>query len=595
MQLTQKNFTNLNAGQRVTLDSPVDDNMTAHLILSPKGEERTLIRGYLTSMNPKARITSVKEKSKTSMSYESLPYDVRDLKNALVKSYEQLNKPTARLRAIRPDTFAAQVNAIPDINNPDNYSKYVSRGWGTTTAKDAVSYYACTFGAFYEKYGFNATEGDFHAFLESEINRIYDNNYHHPCQDGSIILQRRENIYNGLMTRWSQARAVQRYLLEHHPEIEWPTTLIPVEPRYKTVSAEELKTISFQQYITVLTLIKRLCIKGVPYAFAALLETVCGARIGESCAPLIKEFEVTLDYARYYINCQIDENGNRTRILKNENAHRFVFFTAFLKDMLILRKSLLLAAGFSTEEIGDLPFASSLDDPHKFLRKQKVSAFLKEILALAGCDEAWIKQESERLFITARATGNEEDLDVTAHLLRRTIATFLGNGGIPIEVVDAILGHENQENKGIDYSSVDKAREICAMIDRAIYLGSLCKTSNPAYIPVEVSENKTYTLHGNTSYSFLVEEDMYITLDIDCFECGNAISIKATDGNPQLELFPAALLNKDNFLPNHSSAALKRNPSRPILPALPSSEEVERWITEANQIDLSDIIMKWSK
>ena len=591
--ITKQTLEKLKNGKKVRLDIPVTDTVTAHLVLSPKGGEQVLIRGYLYNLNPRGRITSVKEKSKTSVSYDSLPYDVRDLKNALARSYEQLTKPAAKPRTIRPESFAAQVKAIPDIENPDNFTKYVPRGWGKDTSHAAVSYYARTFGAFYNEYGFDATEADFHTFLESEIKRIYGISY--PCQDGSIVLQRRENIYNGIMTRWSKARVVQKYLLEHHPEIEWPSTLIPVEPKYKAISAEELKTISFKQYITVLTLLNRLCIAKVPYAYAALLEAVCGARIGESCAPLIKEFEVALDYARYYIDYQIDESGNRTRVLKNENAHRFIFFTSLMKEMLILRKSQLLNEGFSADEIGDLPFASSTDDPHKFLRKQKVSAFIKEILYLAGCDAEWIERESERLFVTARATGNEEDLDVTAHLLRRTITTFFANGGIPINTIDAILGHENQENQNIDYSSIDKAREICAMIDRAIYLGNLCQTSNPAYTPVKVSGDMSYTLHGNSAYTFVAEEDTYMTLNVNCLECGNTLSIKATNGNPQLELFPTTIVNKDDLLLHTAPVSLNRNSSRPILPALPSLEEVECWISKANQIDLTEIIQKWSK
>ena len=133
------------------------------------------------------------------------------------------------------------------------------------------------------------------------------------------------------------------------------------------------------------------------------------------------------------------------------------------------------------------------------------------------------------------------------------------------------------------------------MIDRAIYLGSLCQSSNPAYAPITVAADSSYTLHGNTAYSFLVEEDMYITLDIDCLECGNAISIKATDRSPQLELFPAAGLNKDDLLLNHSPLSPNHSPNRPVLPAPLCPEEVERWIAAANQIDLAKIIEKWRK
>lgn len=591
LNITKNNLENLKNGKRVRLDVPVTDTVTAHMVLSPKVGERTAIRGYLINLNPKYRITAVKEKSKTSLSYNSLPYDVRDLRNSLVREFESLNKSSARPRAIRPESFGAQVMDIADIENPDNFAKYVPRGWGKSTASVAVSYYARTFGAFYEEYGYDATEADYHSYLESEIKKIYASRYQHPCNDGSIILQRRASIYNGLMTRWSQARVVQQYLLDNHPEFDWPTTLIPVEPRYKAVSSEELKTISFQQYITVLTLLKRLCIAKVPYAYAALLEAVCGARIGESCAPRIREFEIASSYGRYYIDTQIDKSGNRTHDLKRPCSHRFVFFRNFLIDMWNLRKQQLADDGFSPEEIPDLPFASSAQNPHAFLSKQRVSSFLKEILTLAGCNQEWIKQESERLFITALATGNEDDLDVTAHLLRRTVATLLANGGVPVEAVDAVLGHENPVNEKIDYASEDKAREICAMIDRAIYLGSLCKTNNPTYTPVDISGNISAKLHGNNVYSFVVQEDTFLSLNLTCLEAGHPIKITVTDRTPQLDLFSDPVIDKQNLVSPRN--AIESDHTRPILPTLPSAEEVECWINEASQIDLTEIINKW--
>lgn len=592
MQLVNKNaIENLKAGKKVKFDVPVTDSVAVHLFLSPKGGEQTAIRGYLISLNPKSRITAVKEKSKTSSSYNSLPYDVRDLRNSLIREFESLNKSSARPRAIRPESFGAQVMEIDDIENPNNFTSYVPRGWGKTTASAAVSYYARTFGAFYEEYGYDAAEADYHSYLESEIKKIYASRYQNPCNDGSIILQRRASIYNGLMTRWSQARVVQQYLLDNHPEIDWPSTLIPVEPRYKAVSSEELKTISFQQYITVLTLLKRLCIAKVPYAYAALLEAVCGARVGESCAPKISEFEISSSYGRYYIDTQIDKNGNRTHDLKRPCSHRYVFFVGFLKNMWNLRKEQLSEDGFSAEEIPDFPFASSAQNPHAYLSKQKVSSFLKEILTLAGCNQEWIKLESERLFITALATENEDDLDVTAHLLRRSIATFFANGGIPIEYVDAILGHENPVNEKIDYASEDKAHEICAIIDRAIYLGSLCKTNNPAYTPVDISGNISAKLHGNNVYSFVVQEDAFMSLNLACLEAGHPIKITVTDRTPQLDLFSDPVIDKQNLVSPRN--AIESDHTRPILPALPSTEEVECWIDEASQIDLTEIINKW--
>ena len=222
--ITKESIKVLKSGKKITLDCPIGENLSAHFILIPKDGECTAIRGYLNTLNPRGRLTTINEKSKKSNSYLALPLDIRDLRNSLVRGLENLNRPEVRPRAIRPNTFTAQVMSISDLENPNNFTKYVPRGWGKTTASTAVSYFARTFGHFYQTYGIEATESDYLEFFESEIDRIYKTQYKHPSNNGTIIKQRREQIYNDLISRWRNARAVQRYLLENHPEFGWPTS-----------------------------------------------------------------------------------------------------------------------------------------------------------------------------------------------------------------------------------------------------------------------------------------------------------------------------------------------------------------------------------
>ena len=252
--------------------------------------------------------------------------------------------------------------------------------------------------------------------------------------------------------------------------------------------------------------------------------------------------------------------------------------------MVALRICQLKAKGYKAEEIKLLPMASSSADPTKFIQKTRASSFLRELLYLVGCDDDWISAEAERMFISKAAHGNSDDLDVTAHLLRRTIATFLGNGGMPPHYLDAFLGHKSDENNKTDFASLDMAKTFSSLVDRAIYLGSLCHTNNPAYSPLTVDRPTVYKLIGNTEYQFVVQEDLWMDLDITCLEPGRDLHISTS-----------AQFDADCILPRFPQDTIEDRRSRAILPQLPTPTEVEAWIQEANSIDLTEIIKKYGK
>ncbi|MGM9602427.1 MAG: hypothetical protein ACI3W5_12715, partial [Faecousia sp.] len=389
----------------------------------------------------------------------------------------------------------------------------------------------------------------------------------------------RERILDGVNQRFAQAAIVQQYLLEHHSEISWPQTPIPVMPHILTPSIENIKSIEYEQYIKLKTLIVRCCHARVPYAFAASGTVICAERMGESCAPLIGDFEIYGDFGRYYLEYQIDNDNQRTDELKNEYSERFVAFGQLMIDLINLRKAQLAEDGYSDAEIFIMPFGATASAPYEFLNKAKVSSFVRKLLTLVGCNEQWLEQQANKMFAAAEAEGNREDLDVGAHELRSTIATFAGNGGMSTEMLDAYLGHVNPRNKKGDYSTLEDAERVCRILDRCLLHGSLCATSNPAITPVPITVSHSYHLEGNSAYRFQCDTDMYVEFDLTTLECGDNITIQ----------FPAEC--KSNVLQRRTvpdTIADKR--TRPILLKLPDPETVEKWITEAKQIDLTDII-----
>lgn len=583
MELINKTIkAKLAKGERCRISKEVKENVEMHMSLVPLEDGRIKLEGWLVRQNPKAKIENVGRKSKTAMSVNTLEVDAANIRRTLLNCYAKATAPPIIAQAKTTKDFCQRVLSVPDVFDPTNYNPYTKRGWGKSTTTQAVNYFANTFGDFYARIGEDATTDDLLKFREDEVSRIYNAQYQKPCADGNIVSRRREQIMNGVNTRFAQAAIVQKFLLEHHPEIFWPQTLIPVLPHILTSSNENIKTIEYEQYIKLQTLIVRCCRASVPYAFAAAGTVLCAERMGESCAPLIGDFEIYDDFGRYYLEYQIDKNNVRTDVLKNEYSERFVAFDQLMINLINLRKKQLTEDGYTDEEIAIMPFGATKSAPYDFLNKSKVSSFVRKLLTLVGCDEAWLEKQADKMYAAAEAEGNREDLDVGAHELRSTIATFAGNGGMSTETLDAYLGHVNPKNKKGDYASLETSEKICKILERCLLHGSLCSTSNPAITPVSVATPCSYQLDGNLAYRFCCETDMYLELDLTTLECGNDIIIQlpaeCKANTLQRRIFPDTVADKR---------------SRPVLPKLPDAETVERWIAEAMGIDLTEIIIHY--
>ena len=571
----------LKAGKKYILEVSLGDNLAAHVQLKPKNDI-IQVQAYLMTLDPRARVLEATKVTRTCKSLNTLEVDVRDICLTLLTKIHVKEKRTTKTYTNRE--FAERVLNVPGILDPNSYASYVARGWGQSTTEDSVKYFANTIGKVYERFGSDATIDDFITFRDEEIDRIYAAEYSHPCKDGLIIQKRRQDIYNGVIERFSRAAVIQKFLIEKHPEMGWPSTAIPVMPRYRTGGRENIKTITMEQYVVSVVLVVRLCRAGCPYAFASLCEVLNAARIGESCAPLVGEFELRDSYGRYYIDYQIDRNRKRTNVLKNPQSHRYIYYGALMIDMIKTRISQLENAGYTSEKYLEMPFASSLDSPNEFLDKGKVSGVLRRIRALAGCDEAWLEREAERLYIAAEASGNRDDVGVGAHEYRSTLATFWLNGGMDLLTVDALLGHENELNRDEDYASWQAGERIVAEMERAICLGSLAMSHNPANNPIVIDKNINFTLKGNNAYQFYCSEDTYFEVDIETLE-----------GNDEIIIIGDKCVSSTSLVRREIPDSVEDKSTRPILANLPSKEDVEKWIKAAYEIDLSDMIERYGQ
>lgn len=312
------------------LEHIINTEIVAVVTLKPQVDGKIVVSVFLMTQNPRQRIQDVNGMQGTAIGMATVEATVRNLCVSIHKKYKDMMSPStvARQRGSSVE-FVARVEAIDDVRNPRNFDPYVKKGWGEKTADAAVTYYSNTFGKFYEQYGEDADTEDFEEFRAGEVDRIYKKQYIRTDVNVEVIQRRRDGIYNSLNTRFSYAAAVQKFLLENHPEGNFPVTPIPVSIRTTARSAERVKAISMEQYIKLVAILQQLCLANVPYGFAVLLEVVCGARIGESCAPLIGDFELKPDHGRYYICHQVDQKEERTDVLKNDVLSICIFWKLF--------------------------------------------------------------------------------------------------------------------------------------------------------------------------------------------------------------------------------------------------------------------------
>lgn len=572
---------NLKAGNAMKMEASVTDNLVARITLKPLETPKIKVAVYLATQAPAQRIADVAAMTATVQDYIAIETTVSNLISALVTRYKAKTTPlVAKMR--RAEDFCGKVLDIQGIYNPDNYNCYTKKGWKKTTTEQAVSYFAHTFGRFYKIYGIDADEHDFAAFRASQVDTLYQRKYERSESVGEAkVKSRRDALYDSLNSRWKQAAIVQRYLFDCHPEVGWPETPIPITVSTCCARSEQVKSISYEQYVKVLAILARLCQKEIPYAYAGLLEAVCGARIGESCAPLIGEMQIDGNYGRYYIDHQINQYGERTEQLKNEASYRFVFFGAFLCDLVRLRVEQLKQAGYTEAEIASIPLASKHNTSMEHLKKTRVSTFLREVLELVGCDAAWLEAAAVTMFTNNFISGNADDIEICAHKLRAMLTTLLANGGVDANTVDAILGHESVNNSRKDYATWSAAIAIIHKIQRCINLGKLSSSKHVAETPIVVSDPSYFLLDGNNSYEFIPEQDMYMEVNIKSLEPGTALD---------LELPQAAL----DCL-QQQSMPLKEGyyDTCPVLPVLPATETINQWVDEVNKMDLMNLIQKY--
>jgi len=378
----------------------------------------------------------------------------------------------------------------------------------------------------------------------------------------------RDKVADGLSSRWSYANEIISYARAKEPEGNWSNTQLITFEKKKYSSPELVKILPYYRFIIAVRLLFLACLEGIQEAFAGAALVLRGLRVGESSAIILGDIEYNGSIARCYVDKQVESKGKITNRLKNESSYRYVFIFGLLLDIVEMRKKQLREQGYSNEEINRSYLGSSYEDPTVPIDKTKVSAFLKSILILSGCENEDLRTVERDVF---GEKGDDCDHDLSAHLFRRNFATYALNGGMSLQEVDALLGHENQKNKKIDYAGWDNAAVIVGKLNRCMNLGSITSRPNPSFLPVYLS-NMSVIADGNKEYHFLVDRDGEIEGSFFTLEANDPIEI-IVDGC-EIDIPIMVQTSVDN---------IEDRKSRTVLSIIPSAEEIEQWIRIADE------------
>ena len=559
--LTKVNIATLRNGQKIEISTLAGSNMTANIKIEPKnGKYIAKVELYLD--NPK-EFTGLKTQ-KTVKDINALDITIATLIRCLTIDFDSQSKKTkaVRVKGTLRD-FKERVYAVPDVFNPESYGlrKRTKKYYAKATVQGAVTYLAETIGSMYAICNtLNPTETQMYNFYNAEIERI--------MQQGDDAIKVREQVANSLAERWARANRVLRYCRTFEDLGPWPENDLPEFIRSKSYSIELIKVLPYERLIMVATFIVQACKAAIPEAFSVCGMIFCGMRVGESAALRMSRFEFNGKLGRYYIKEQVGKDGKITDILKNDYSYRYAYIYGVMRDMYNLRVQQLKERGYSDDEIKDAFFGSG-EDIHSPIRKERASAFMKNLFVLAGCNKEEIKTIEAEI---AGDAGFDCDHNFCAHLSRKLYATYASNGGVDNLTVDALLGHENTENKSIDYAGWDNAAKIIGMLSRCMYFGSLTDTINPAYSDVFMHNENAYILEGNHQYIFYAEEDGYIS---------GAITTLESDAD--------LIFTSDNDIVLHPNIEpitddKKSKSDRVVLTNIPPSELIESWIKQAKLI-----------
>ena len=400
-------------------------------------------------------------------------------------------------------------------------------GWAQSTYDGTLSYLRDSIAPRMDSIGEDLCDEDLKKIADDLIARACKSGRGKPGADGRAAEKDAAAARQQVIAKLDRCKRLYELARTQYPQSGLPDVQFPFFERIKVSKAEQPKELPADTRVVFANMLWRLANQGDARAYNAALMLYVGLRTGEAAAPKIGEITLTADhkYGSYFVAGKI-RGGIYEPYPKTQAGYRTIILGSEMVQFVRLRIQQLLEIGYTTQEIEAMPLGTKNDSD--------LSAYVKRLLLLAGCNSQIITESTAEAMQT-------DSTDVSAYILRRDFATRMANCcGMPMDMLDKLLGHARRDNARRDYTTPTQQQRTAAIIDRCVLIPQL--SQSPAAQPMNISNNTSLVLDENIQHQFIAETDCVINLDIQALEPGQDLVITAPRGMLRIQhvrLLPA--------------------------------------------------------
>lgn len=393
-------------------------------------------------------------------------------------------------------------------------------GWAQSTYDGTLSYLRDSIAPRMDSIGEDICDEDLKKIADDLIARACKSRRGKPGTDGRAAEKDAAAARQQVIAKLDRCRRLYALARTQYPQSGLPNVQFPAFERIKVSKVEQAKELPADTRVVLANMLWMLANRGDARAYNAAIMLYAGLRTGEATAPKIGEIALAADhkYGSYFVAGKI-RGGSYEPYPKTQAGYRTIILGSEMVQFIRLRIHQLLEIGHTVQEIEAMPLGTTNDSD--------LSAFVKKLLLLAGCNSQIITDS------TAEAM-QLDSTDVSAYVLRRDWTTRMANCcGMPMDMLDKLLGHARRDNAKRDYTTPTQQQRIAAIIDRCVLIPQL--SQSPAAQPMNISNNTSLVLDENIRHQFIAETDCVINLDIQALEPGQDLVITAPRGALQIQ------------------------------------------------------------
>ena len=397
--------------------------------------------------------------------------------------------------------------------------------------------------------------------------------------DGAKLPKERAKVIQGVRGRIRRSGIIYHKARETRPEAGLPDVQFPDLPSQKIPQEEQIKEIPAEVRVKTNHILHRLYDAGITLAGAGIMAQTGGLRVAEAAGlQVCSVLSLAGDACDTILVDGQEDRGSRIDYPKTDAGNRVVPTTDEARTLLCQRmRELELSGILQDHPDGKVPLFAPADQPLKYPRSEQLSELLKSVMILAGCDEAYLTAAQQEIDPTKKGPA-----PLRAHQLRHDcFSQWINECGIPQIYADAIGGHAQKDDKK-DMVTADTIRWLQMMLRRVPFDIDLAQ--DPAYKPIICNPDEQISVPDGAAILLEAAEDGVYRIDIGSREPYDAIRITAPAGRLNVE---AVTLHHDTYRPGADAESV-------IGPRIPP-EDLEKWKTEAEEIDIEPLIQKYKR